>query len=71
MGDASLINIGELSKPATVLIEKISGAVGILYEPTRIRREAKAKADAALTEAGAVLAIGDLERRAVGRFVQE
>lgn len=71
MADASLLNLGELSKPATVLIEKISGAVGILYDPTRIRREARAKADAALIEAGAVIEIGDLERRAMGRFVQE
>jgi len=73
MADNSLINLGELSKPATALIKKISGAVGTLYEPTRIRREAKAKADAALTEAEAeaVLEIGDLERRALGRFVNE
>ena len=71
MADTSLINLGELSKPATVLIEKISGAVGILYDPTRIRREARAKADAALIEASAVIEIGELERRAMGRFVQE
>lgn len=71
MGDTSLINIGELSKPATVLIEKVSGAVGTLFEPVRIRREAQAKADAAIIEAKTVLAIGELERRAMGRFVQE
>ena len=71
MPDGALINLGELSKPATVLIEKISGAVGVLYEPTRIRREARAKADAALIEAESVLEITDLERRAMGRFVHE
>ena len=43
----------------------------MIYEPTRIRREAKAKADAALTEAGAVIEIGDLEKRALQRFVYE
>lgn len=71
MTDGSIINLGELSKPATVLIEKISGAVGTLYEPTRIRREARAKADAALIEAECVLEITDLERRAMTRFVHE
>lgn len=71
MSAPSLINIGELAKPATVLIEKISDAVGVIYDPTRIRREAKAKADAALTEAGALIEIGDMERRAMSRFVHE
>ena len=71
MTDGSLINLGELSKPATVLIEKISGAVGILYEPTRIRRVARAKADAAMIEAESDIEITDLERRAMSRFVHE
>ncbi|MBV6499416.1 MAG: hypothetical protein CJBNEKGG_01872 [Prosthecobacter sp.] len=71
MSDASLINIGELSKPATVLIEKVSSAIGVLYEPRRIRKEAQAKADAALIEAESRITIGDLERRALTRFVVE
>ncbi len=37
-----LINLGKLSKPATVLIEKVSSAIGFLYEPNRIKRKAKA-----------------------------
>lgn len=71
MSDATLINIGELSKPATVLIEKVSAAIGVLYEPRRIRKEAEAKADAALIEAESRITIGDLERRALARFVVE
>ena len=45
----SLINLGDLTKPADTLIKKVSNAVGILYEPRQTRRVAKAKADAALT----------------------
>lgn len=71
MSDTSLINIGELSKPATVLIEKVSSAIGVIYEPRRIRREAEAKADAALIEAESRITIGELERRALTRFVVE
>jgi len=41
----SLINLGDLSKPATVLIEKISAAVGALYEPRHIKRVAQAEAE--------------------------
>ncbi len=41
-----IINIGELSKPATILIEKVSDAVGGLLKPWQIRRVAKAEADA-------------------------
>ena len=65
------INIGELSKPATVLIEKVSSAIGIIYEPTRSRREAKANADIDLIEANSRIQVGDLERRALTRFVAE
>jgi hypothetical protein len=44
----SLINIdlGNLSKSATVLIKKVSDAVGILYEPRRIVKKAGAEAEA-------------------------
>ena len=42
----SLINLGDLSQPVTILIEKISDAIGVVYEPTKIRRNAKAAADA-------------------------
>lgn len=71
MSDASLINIGELSKPATVLVEKVSSAIGVLYEPRRIRKEAQANADAALVEAESRIQIGELERRALTRWVVE
>jgi hypothetical protein len=41
----SLINLDDLLKPATVLIEKVCNSVGVLYEPTRMRRAAPAEAD--------------------------
>jgi hypothetical protein len=47
--DKPLINIdlGGLSKPATLLIEKISVAVGTIFQPYQIKRIAQAEADAA------------------------
>ncbi len=71
MPSTSLINIGELSRPATVLIEKISGAVGTIWEPTQIRRVAQARADEAMTLAQSEIEIADLHRRAAQRFVEE
>ena len=41
---SSLINLGDVSKPVTVLIKKISNAVGVLYEPRRITKAAEAEA---------------------------
>ena len=67
----SFINLGGLTKPADTLIKKISNAVGVLYEPRQIRRVAKAKADAALTEAKYKIEIADLHQRAVRRWVEE
>ena len=67
----SLINLGSLSKPADTLLKKVSNAVGVLYEPRQIRRVAKAKADAALTEAKSEIEITDLHRRAARRWIEE
>ena len=67
----SLIDLGNLSKPADTLVKKVSKAVGGLFEPWQIRRVAQAKADAALIEAEARSQITDLERRAMQRRIEE
>lgn len=67
----SLINIGELSKPATVLIEKISEAVGGVFRPYQIRRVADAEADAEKIKAVSKIEVTDLQRRAMHRFLEE
>ena len=71
MGDNSLINLGEISKPATVLIEKISDAVGGIFKPYQIVRVAKAEAEAERVKAEAQIQISDLQRRAFHRFLEE
>lgn len=67
----SLINLGDLSKPATVLVEKVCNAVGVIYEPTRIKRKAHADAEAARIAALAKIELDDLERRALERLVHQ
>jgi hypothetical protein len=67
----ALLNLGELSKPATVFIEKISAGIGALFEPRQIVRVAKAEAEAELIRAQSQLEISDLHRRALWRFLQE
>lgn len=67
----SLINFGDLTKPATTLIEKIADATGVLYEPRRIRNRAKAEAEADIIKAEAQIEITALQKRALTRFVQE
>lgn len=67
----AIINFGDLSKPATVLIEKVCNAVGIIYEPTNIKRLARAEADADMIRAAARIELNELETRAVKRFVQQ
>ena len=44
----SLINLGDLLKPADTLIKKVSNAVGGFFAPWQIKRVAKAEAEAAL-----------------------
>lgn len=71
MSENPLINLGELSKPATVLIEKISDAVGGIFEPYQTIRVAKAEAEARIIEAKAEIEVTDLQRRAFKRFLKE
>lgn len=67
----SLVNLGQLSKPADTLIKKVSGAVGGIFAPWQIKRVAKAEAEASLIKAKAEIEITDLHRRAMHRFVEE
>ena len=67
----SLMNAGQLTKPATVLIEKISNAVGTLWESRQIRRVAQAKADVAMILAKSDIEIDEVRYRAAQRFVEE
>jgi hypothetical protein len=76
------VDVGKLAEPATALVEKISNAVGALYEPTRIRRRARAEGEAevyaaeaegkaALIRARTDIELTDLNRRALTRFLAE
>jgi hypothetical protein len=67
----SLIDIGKLSKPATVLIEKISDAVGGVFKPYQIVRVARAESGANRIQAESQIEITDLHRRAMYRFLEE
>lgn len=69
--NSSIINLGDLSKSATVLIEKISDAVGGLFKPFQIIRVAKAEAEAEYIRAESKIQISDLQRRAFCRFLEE
>ena len=66
-----LINLGDLSKTATVLIEKISDAVGGIAKPWQIKRVAQAEAKAELIRTEARIQISEIEERALIRMVRE
>jgi hypothetical protein len=71
----SLINInvsmGNISKVAELLIEKISNAIGVVIEPYQIPRLAKAESKAEIIRAQTQIEITDLERRAMVRWITE
>jgi hypothetical protein len=66
-----LTKLGDLTKPATVLIEKISEAVGGIFKPYQIVRVAKAEAEADRIRAESRIQVTDLHRRAMHRFLEE
>ncbi|AKG54005.1 hypothetical protein DGWBC_1360 [Dehalogenimonas sp. WBC-2] len=78
----SLINAGELSKPADTLIKRIYDAWSGYFKPSQTRRVADAEADAKLTHARAEVAsnliraegelqVSEIQQRALGRFVAQ
>ena len=71
MGTNSLIDLGNLSKPADTLIKKVSDAVGGFFAPYQVKRMAKAEAEAAMIKAQSETEITDLHRRAVRRWIDE
>lgn len=71
MSDNPIAKLGDLSKPATTLIEKISEAVGGVFKPYQIVRVAKAEADADRIRAQSQIEVTDLQRRAMHRFLVE
>ena len=66
-----VVKAGGLTRPATVLIEKISAAVGGIAEPYQIVRVAKAEAKAERIRAESEIDIADLRLRALNRFAAE
>ena len=66
-----IAKLGDLTKPATVLIEKISDAVGGVFKPYQIVRVAKAEAEAGRILAESQIQVTDLHRRAMHRFLEE
>jgi hypothetical protein len=65
------INLSDLSKPATVLVEKVCNAVGMIYEPTHVKRMAQAEAEADEIRALAQIKLSALEQKAMKRLVHQ
>lgn len=65
----SLIDLSKLTEPATVLIEKISNAVGILYEPRRIIKMAQAQAHCNLINYNSQRTLNELESKALSSLI--
>jgi hypothetical protein len=70
-GNNPLTIFGDLSRPATTLIEKVSDLIGGGLRPYQIRRVAKAQADAQKILAEADIEISDMQRRALSRMLAE
>jgi hypothetical protein len=67
----TVLNIEGYSKPADILIGKISDAVGELLIPYQIMKVAAAESDTALFKDQTKTVLTDLYRRAMHRFIEE
>ena len=66
-----MIDLSGLSGPAEKLIESVSSAIGVVYEPTRIRRKAKAEADALAIRVKGKAKATEIEVRAAKRLEEK
>ncbi len=66
-----IIDMGKLSEPGKVLVEKVCNAIEGLAKPFQIKRTAKAEAEASIIEAKSQIEITELHRRAFIRFLNE
>ncbi len=71
MPENPIISFGDLTKPATVLIEKISAAVGTLHAPRQVVRMAEAEAKAAEIQMLSQIHLTSIQNRALQRFIEE
>jgi len=70
-GGNNLINLGDLSKPATELINRVSDAVGGIAKPWQMKRVARAEVEAEKIRAEGSVEISEIERRGLERLVRE
>lgn len=66
-----LVSLEGLTKPATVLVEKISDAIGTLWRPRQIVREARAEAEAEKIRAIAGIEVTEIQRRGLVRLIEQ
>jgi len=65
------MDIPDISKPATLLIEKVANSIGVLYEPTRIVKKAKAEAIAHKILKLSEIEIDEIDQRSISRLLIE
>lgn len=67
----ALAALGTLSKPATILIDRMSDAVGGIAKPWQMKRVARAEAMVKAIRTQSKLDICEIEQRALVRFMKE
>jgi hypothetical protein len=66
-----ILNIGDLSKPVTVLIERTADFIGGALLPVHMKRVARAKAEVRKIEALSNIEVTEIEERGLQRFIRE
>ena len=65
----SILDTKSLSKPVSKLIDAISNAIGTVYQPTHLRRMAKANAESEIIKSKSDIDIKLLKKRASERVL--
>jgi Protein of unknown function (DUF2806) len=71
MAEKPLIDLGGITKPATVLIERVCDAIGAVAKPWQARRIARTEAAVDFIKAQSRIEISDLEERTLRRVLHE
>lgn len=69
MADGFVEIIGAITQPINTLLEKASNAIGVLYEPTNIKRLAKAEIEINKLKLLSNIELSEIQNRATQRFL--
>ncbi|WP_416796236.1 DUF2806 domain-containing protein [Ciceribacter azotifigens] len=71
MAEGSIINLGDISKPAAILVERVCDAVGGIAKPWQMKRVARAEVAVEQIRALGAIELTEIQERGLARLIED